>query len=228
MNDPRKDWKQALQPAAECISIERLAETLTPAEHEHVAHCVRCQTELALLHEFTDGETKADERSQVNAIVERLERGVHAVPSNVVPLASRRSARPARMLAAAAMLVIAIGLGYVALNREPAVNVTLTNTDVYRSSRIRVIAPASEEVAAPPAELQWETIASATSYDVQIVEVDQTALWRTSTRESRVVIPPQVRSMFVPGKTIQWHVSALRGAKAIADSGVQRFRVTVK
>jgi hypothetical protein len=228
VSDPRNDWKQALQPAAECISIERLGETLTPAEHEHVAHCVRCQTELALLHEFTDGETAADERSAVNAIVERLERGVHAAPSNVVPLASRRSAPRSSMLAAAAMLVIAIGLGYVALNHEPAVNVTLTNTDVYRSSRIRVITPATEEVTAPPAELQWEAIAGATSYDVQIVEVDQTVLWRTSTRESRVVIPQQIIAMFVPGKTIQWHVAALRGATSIADSGMQRFRVKVK
>jgi hypothetical protein len=228
VSDPRKDWKQALQPAPECVPIERLGGMLTPAENEHVAHCVRCQTELALLREFTDGETSADERPAVDAIVDRLERGAHAAASNVVPLASRRKTSGTRMLAAAAMLVIALGLGYVAINREPPVSITQTNTDVYRSSRIRVIVPATEEVPTAPVELRWEAIPGATSYEVKIVEVDQTMLWRTSTRESRVAIPPQVVALFVPGKTIQWHVTALRGAATVADSGVQRFRVAVK
>ena len=66
VNDPRKDWKQALQPAAECISIERLAETLPPAER-NILRLVLCdpgararQVEWASVARFVVASFRAD------------------------------------------------------------------------------------------------------------------------------------------------------------------------
>jgi hypothetical protein len=212
MTDAQMNWKRELQRTAECPEVDRLPGDLTPAEREHVAHCARCETEMALWEEFRDSE---------------LERRLGPGKSNIIPMMPRRKILPPRSLAAAAMLVLALGIGYVAQNREPSVDGALSRSDFYRSSRIKVTTPAGD-VAASPAELQWTPVAGATSYDVSVLEVDRTVLWHGSSQEPHVALPATVTSQFVPGKTIVWEVSARRGATVLAQSGSERFRVALK
>ena len=220
MSDARNDWKRELQPTAACIPIERLGEQLTSSESEHLATCPRCQAEMALFSEFENSETTAAEQSDVHAIVETLQ-----PKSNVVSIASRRRSQN-RLLAIAAALVIALGIGYVVENREPSINGPVTR-DLYRSSRVEVIAPVGD-LAAPPAELRWKPVSGADAYEVVVSEVDRTELWRATTNETHIALPDAIVRQIVPGKTLVWEVTAKRTGSAIQSSGAERFRVTTQ
>ena len=227
MSDAQMNWKRELQRTADCPQVDQLSGDFTAVEADHVAHCARCQTEMALWEEFRDGKTSLSEAGAVQWISSELQRRLGAGSSNIVPFAPRRKILPPRALAAAAMLVVALGIGYMAQNREPSVDGALSRTDFYRSSRIKVTTPVGD-VAASPAELQWTPVAGASSYDVAILEVDRTVLWQGKSQEPRVALPSTVTAQFVPGKTIFWEVTARRGATVLAQSGTERFRVALK
>jgi hypothetical protein len=227
MNDAQMNWKRELQRTPDCPQVDRLAGNLTPAEREHVAHCARCEAEMALWEEFRDGQTSLSEAGAVQWISSELRRRMGAGSSNVVPLAARRKVLPPRVLAAAAMLVVALGIGYVVENREPSINGgALSRQDFYRSARVKVITP-SGDVAASPSELQWTPVAGATNYDVTVLEVDRTVLWQGTSQEPRVTLPSTVTTQFVPGKAILWQVTARHGSTILAQSGTERFRVAL-
>jgi len=227
MSDAQMNWKRELQPTAECLPAERLSDALTATEQEHVAHCARCQAEQVLWNEFRDGKTSLREMEAVRWITSELRRRLATPSSNVVQLVPRRKILPPRALAAAAMLVVALGIGYVAQNREPSVDGGLKMGDFYRSSRIKVTTPTGD-VAASPSDLQWTPVAGASAYDVTVLEVDRTILWKMTTAEPRVALPSTVTAQFVPGKTIYWEVTARRGTAILAQSGTERFRVALK
>jgi hypothetical protein len=124
VTDARTDWKNELRPTPDCIAIERLGEILTPHEREHLAHCARCQAEMALWNEFDENEVRAEDEDDVQAIVRQLRHENAAGASNVVPISSRRAMWP-RAFAIAASLVIVVAVGYVMQNREPSVNVPI-------------------------------------------------------------------------------------------------------
>jgi hypothetical protein len=222
VSNPRLNWKRELEPTPNCLSIDRLAEALTETEREHVAHCARCQTEALLWKNFAEGATTPQEAAPVQAIASDLR--ARAQRWNVIPFASRKSVlRPGR-LAAAAMIVMGLTIGYVAENREPSVNVRLSRAETYRSATVETVSPAGDLVT-PPVELRWTPVAGASTYDVTVSEVDHTALYQMSTPEAKISLPSAVSAQFVPGKTIYWTVTARRGVTAVAQSGTQKFRV---
>lgn len=215
-------WKNELQRTGDCIPIERLSQDLTPAEHSHLAHCVRCQSELTLWKAMNAEETEA-EKAPVQAIASEVSKRL-GTSTNVVSIASRRRfIRPAS-LAAAATIVVAIAAGVLTQNREPAIDSTSTAITAYRSASVEIVGP-SGDLAAAPTALEWKAVRGATDYDVQVMEVDHTVLWHASTRELRIGLPSNVASQLVPGKTVLWQVRARRDQTIVGDSGVQRFRV---
>jgi hypothetical protein len=232
MSDAQMNWKRELQRTAECLPITRLSGELTAGEQDHVAHCARCQAEQALWYEFRDSRTSLSEAAAVQWISSELRRRFAApvsgeMPSNVVPMAPRRKILPPRALAAAAMLVVALGIGYVAQNREPSVDGAIRTGDFYRSSKIKVTT-ATGDLATSPSQLQWAPVAGASAYDVTVLEVDRTVLWKATTQAPSVALPATLTAQFVPGKTIFWEVTARSGNAVVAQSGTERFRVAVK
>jgi hypothetical protein len=226
VSQTREQWKRVLRPLGDCVAIERFGELMEPKEREHIASCARCHSEMELWKEFNDETTTPEEAEAVRWIADevahRRTSGAEARPS-----VSRRFATHPRMLAAAAMLFLALGIGYIIDNRAPSIDVPAGHNLEYRSAGIQVIAPTGD-VATAPTRLEWIAIPGATSYYVQIVEVDRAILWRVSTRQPRVDVPPAVSAQFVPGKTILWEVTARRDATVLAESGTQKFRVAVK
>jgi hypothetical protein len=212
------DIRNELAPTSECISIERLGQALTDRERNHLAGCARCQSELALWKEFEANEMRAEDEADVQAIVDELRRPNNAArANNVVPF------RP-RILAVAAMLVIAVAVAFLVENREPSVNMPIGGESAYRSAAVEVVAPKGD-VATPPSELRWNTVAGAKEYDVAVFEVDRTNLWHATAADTHVALPSSVVAQCVPGKTLLWQVTARRDATVIAQSGIQRFRV---
>jgi hypothetical protein len=212
-----EQWRQELQPTPDCIAIENLGSARTEAEQQHVASCPRCQAELALFESFHRDESTADSQWIAAELQRRL-----APPSNVKPFRPRRVFSS---LAAAAAAVVVIGAAVWMQNREPSIDTKGTTQTVYRTSRLEAIAPAGD-VAAAPRSLQWTAVPEATSYTVQLFEVDRTVLWKGETQAAAVALPAEVVARFAPGKTLLWEVTARRGTEVLATSGMQRFRVS--
>lgn len=221
-------WKRELRETPDCVPIARIGEELTAAERDHVAHCARCEAEVALWEEFRDASPTPDEGAAVQWIAAEVTRRRAESPSPVrQSWLSRRwfgVLSPQAVMAAAAVLIVAVMVGQL-VDREPAVVLAPSGADVYRSTRIQPIAPTGDLPQAPTG-LSWMAVAGADQYDVAILEVDRTVLWRGSTRDSRIDLAPNLIGRFVPGKTILWEVSARgRDGAVIAQSGTQRFRV---
>jgi hypothetical protein len=220
--------RNALEPTPECVDISRFGQELTGSEKAHLAECPRCEAEFALWREFEESTPTADEGAAVQWIVSDLRRrqssstAKRAFAHNWVAAFLRPS-----VLAAAASVLLAVGIGYMALEPEPPIARPESRGQVYRSEQIDVVAPVGE-VTSPPRELSWSNVDGATRYDVQVLEIDNTVLWQGSSSTAHVTLPSTLVRQFVPGKSVLWEVTARDAAGAsLASSGRQRFRVAV-
>jgi hypothetical protein len=217
-----------LQPTPDCISLDRLGTELTATERIHMDTCARCQAELALWQAFNEPSRDAAETEAVDWIVARLQRSCVASLGSAAPTLAQRfqTTRVRRLLGVAAAIMVAATLGYVVWDREPAVPPP-TGAQVYRTASIDIVSP-SGDVAGPPQELVWVASPAAARYDVRVLEVDGTIVWRATSLSPRVVLPDDVIARSVPGKTWIWEVVALdESGRAIAESGPQGFRVAI-
>jgi hypothetical protein len=221
--------KTELTPTGGCLAIERFGEPLTDDEKAHVHACARCEAELALWRQFTESNPTADEGAAVSWIVAELHR------RRAAPRAAEESAAAVRrrvrvgwrslMGVAAALAVIVIG--YFAWDPEPRIGAPTPGEQVYRTTTVDVIGPTGD-VPQPPTELAWTAVDGAVAYDVRVLEIDSTVLWRSSSASPRIALPEFVITQMVPGKTLLWQVSALdRAGATIAESGTQRFRIPI-
>ena len=222
--------KRMLQATADCIPVERFGETRTAAENEHVNGCARCQTDIALWQEFNDAAPVPDEGAAVQWVVAELRRRRQA------PLPARASGgmwrwllpSTGRLVTAAAALAGVVTIGYVMRDGEPAVRELQNAPQVYRTAQVQVVAPVGD-IAAPPRALEWVAVSGAVGYDVDVLEVDGTILWRGTSATPRIDLPSSVLAQLVPGKTVLWDVRARSASGAtVANSGTQRFRVELK
>jgi len=228
--------QSAFARTPECLPMERLAAYAaapgSPANASARAHletCPVCQTELALLEEFERGVVRPEEEAAVKWISARLKARAPAL----VPAAECTSWwkaffvapgwRTASVAFASLVLVVSAGL-YLRHDRAPLID-TRGGAEVMRSQSLGGMAPAGD-LAAAPAELRWEAVAGAVSYDVRIEEVDRTELWRQATTVPTVPLPAAIRVKLLPGKTVVWEVTARNAAgQVVAASGRHQFRV---
>lgn len=241
--------RAALLPSRSCATIEQLsrlcdrdhAGTAEARTAEHVAGCVRCRTELALLKQFETDVLRPDEEEDASWIVARLARDVpRMIAGEVLPKRNAPPGRPAgwrrfvnlrtvagSLAAASAAVVVAVNI----VGRDaspPALAPGATaGPEIFRSEEVILEEPAGD-VAVAPKLLRWHPAAGAYSYSVEVLEVDRTPVWSGESREPKLALPPPVRARMVPGKPFLWQVVAkdLAG-KSIATSQVQKFRVRI-
>jgi RNA polymerase sigma factor (sigma-70 family) len=235
VSDSCPQWQEELASKPDCIDLIRLGEELSAIEREHVEACPRCQTELRLFQGFHADSASPEELREGQWIAAELQRRLSPSASespsiesrsNVRAFTSRRRTFQSFALAAAAVIVIVIGSSYWMDNREPAIGTGPTG-NVYRTSRFEVVAPIGDLPEAPH-DLRWLAVNGATSYSVQIVEVDRTVLWSSETPNTSITLPVEVVARFEPGKSLVWQVTARRGSEVLATSGTQSVRVSVK
>jgi hypothetical protein len=222
----RGNLKQSLGATQDCLAPERLAEPLTDREREHVERCSRCQTELRLWHEFEQSEPVPEEGAAVQWIVAELARRHSPILEPATPWRLRWFTPAVRRWAAGVASIAMIATaGYLAWDREPAVPERTNVTENYRTGQIQTVQPKGDLRIAPQA-LEWMAPPDAVSYDVEILEVDRTLLWRATSSAPRIDLPSAVVRQLVPGKTILWEIRARNAANAvIAESGTERFRI---
>jgi hypothetical protein len=237
--------RAALSPSSDCVSIEQLSR-LCDRDHagsqdaraaEHVAGCPRCRTELALLKQFESAELQGEDEAEAAWIVARLERDVARLAAGeklsrrrwegAPPWNRRLNLRPlvGGLGVAAALLLVVLNVPLHERVAPPVPNDVTAGPSVFRSDALGVKGPTGDLDAAPQ-DLRWEPAGGATSYSVEVMEVDRTEVWSGQSREPRVALPASVRARMVPGKPFLWQVVAKDAAgNALATSEVQRFRV---
>jgi hypothetical protein len=225
-----KTLRAAVDPTATCVPLERLEGPLTRDEQDHIATCPRCQTELSLLEQFDSSTPARDEGAAVPWIVSELRRrrAGEAGESREARVGSGWLAglrwRPLGL--AAGVLVAAVVVGYIATDREPQLRDDTSTNVGYRTEQISVVAPVGD-VAVAPSELTWLAVPAAERYDIEVLQVDRTRLWRASSPVPHLALPASVIAQLAPGKTVIWEVNAVNASgTVIAVSGTQRFRVT--
>lgn len=224
----RAVWKDALAPLPECIPIQRFASPLADAESQHLATCPRCQAEMALWREFHDSIPRGEEGAAAAWIAQELRRRA-AAPKRWRPWWRPLMAVPAGRLsgALAAVLVLAAGLTMYTLRSPTGLPPRLSSEGPLRSQAVVLLFPLGD-LEARPGELQWQPVAAATAYRVEILEVDRHSLWNSETVQTHLAIPESIRTLMAPGKTLLWQVTARDRSQVLASSGLQRFRLKVK
>jgi hypothetical protein len=156
--------------------------------------------------------------------------------------ASRRiPARPWSLtrLAAAAILVLAAGLGFQLMRSAPPELPDPGRGEAVRGATIEVLEPLGD-LSDAPAELRWAPWNGAAAYRVRIVEVDGTVLWelrlpaaspaRPGTPFETALLPGEVRARLQRAVTYRWTVEALGPAASpdparLAVSEPAEFRI---
>ena len=235
----RKVLTGALRPGSDCLPIEQLGRyadgALSRDERDaaasHVDTCANCQAELALLHAFTTGLVRDDERAIVRSGVDALRRRESEIfgaqphgSSNRLrssPFGTRRA-----MLSIAAALLAVVSAYYLLIPRPPALpGETGSASDVTRALTVPVQGPSGDQATAPE-RFEWRAVSGAVRYHVQLLEVGRHELWSTDAIGTAVELPANARAQLVPGKTLLWQVTAIGPSNApIAESDTQRFRV---
>ena len=221
--------RSALRRSADCVPIENLDTPLDADARRHLDGCVRCQTEFALWENLRDAAPDAGDGAASQWIAAEVRR--RRAPSS----AAAKSAgwwtffAPRRALAAAAVVTLIASGVFVAWDRAPEVDPQSPAEGGYRGiDKIQPVAPL-DEVQLPPAELEWEAVENAARYEVTVLEVDRTVVWRGATPDPRIRLPQSIVSIIVPGKSLLWEVRALNPAGVgIGQSGTLRFRRSVR
>jgi hypothetical protein len=228
----------ALAGARDCPPLEDLERFLqegapTPLKR-HVDECSHCQTELQMLRSFTSNEVAVHERAAVDSIAARLRTGSNTV-STVRKAVEEDRSWWKRILAvrwltpATAALAVALVVAGVTIEvrraRQPALDTATGGAEVLRSSAIAILSPIGD-LREKPAEIRWEAAPNAARYRVRIMEVDHTELWSKETPAPRIDLPPGVKNLIVPAKTLLIQIAAFdaTGGK-VAESETVRFRL---
>lgn len=224
--------------------LEAEAGALSPDERraldEHAARCPACAAERDLARLFDAAPADADVRPEdLDFVVARLEEASPAGKPKVVPFpapsghrraeapprpATRWTSRPLVRFAAAALLVIGLGLGYRAF-QSPGPELPEPEIGVMRGGEVEAVAPIGE-LAEMPEELRWVLVDGAASYRVRITAVDGSVLWETTASVPSVDLPADVAGRLHRAVVYTWTVEALDpdGARLASSEPIQ-FRV---
>jgi len=240
MSNDRERLQNALGQTAECPEMEQLGRYadghVEPAQRrvveQHVAGCGHCQAELALLREFEAANVRPEEQRPVEWIRARLQ----ARAGEVYEGTSKPEARSwwqtifaPPMLGRAALvlgclLILVSGSLYLRRGSAPVLN-TGSGAEVMRSNDVLLLAPRGD-LAAAPTSFEWQAFPGAVRYQVQIMEVDGSELWRGETAVVQIAIPDLVRARMAPAKSMVWQATAFDASgRKIGESNPEKFRV---
>jgi hypothetical protein len=248
------DWLRAAynDPAAGCPPPESwLEEELaarTPEERRlleaHAAHCPACAAERDLARDFDAGAEAAGVRAEdVAFVVSRLEaaspvrtresarvvpfrapRQAAPPPQAAPPLAAPSRMRDWRRLAAAAVVILAAGLGFQLFRPAAPPLPAPQSGGVVRGGEVEAVSPLGE-VAGIPAELRWTPRPGASSYRVRLSAVDDTVLWEATVTAPPARLPAEVIRTLHRAVVYVWSVEALGPAgERLGASEPARFR----
>ena len=236
----RPQLRSALGPGSDCPPIEQLeslldsAADVPPALAHHAESCAYCRAELNLLRRFQSEDLDESEKEPVRLVTERLA----ARAEQIIPARPTVAAREpwwrtfwtspwpsaAAIAMAGVLIVLAVGLQW--RHSQPILHPpTGSNQEVLRSNLLSILSPVGDLRRAPQ-EVRWQAARGAAKYEVRLLEVDGSELWRAATAEDHIMLPSSVRLRIVPAKTLLCQVTAVDASgHVVAESSTVRFRL---
>jgi hypothetical protein len=165
-NFSERDWlRTSLERTPDCPPTGALESESAQA---HVVGCSYCRTELAMLKSFQNAAIPAQDRAAVAQITAKLRQQafgpVAAAPTRswIERIFGPGWMRPAALVVASALLVVAIGLE--TRRRPPVLDSSAGDgAPVYRSGTIVITSPVGD-LQSTPAQIVWEPRAGARFY----------------------------------------------------------------
>ena len=151
-----------------------------------------------------------------------------------VPLAARLKRELAavfnvRQLATAgiiSLIFLAVIIAVVPKRQAILPDFTLTDTETVRGSSITLISPVID-MNQVPSFFEWKKLGENVEYQISISNHE--LLWKTTTKENRVVLPDEIKAKMVPGERYSWQVKAFGpDGSLIAVSSRVQFLVSPK
>lgn len=195
--------------------LGKLGEKDTEAFEKHYFECAPCFAKLA-------------ERDEVVTVLKR-DRSVFALEERPV-IETRGAAWYHRALAfltprqwafagAAAVLLVAV-LTVTPLFRSAPPGFVLNGEDTVRGTSLTLISPVID-IGSVPAFFEWKALGADVEYQVSIY--NGSLLWKTTTRESRLSLPDDIKALMTAGQKYSWQVKAFspQGTLIAVSSRVQ-------
>jgi hypothetical protein len=232
-------FRAVLGPTRDCPSLDELSALISgerlAADNmtNHVRSCAYCRTELHLLQAFLA--KQSDSKPEMKAAELLRQRSKHifqqAFPMPA-PTPWWKAAFTVRRLAQAslAMAAVLLVVGAIAFFRAKTYQPEFetrnrTGQEVFRSGSFAVLGPAGD-LQETPKEVRWERLPKATSYQVLLLEVDGSEIWKAHTTEDHIELPAAVQVRIVPAKTLLAEITAFDSSgNKVGDTGIVRFRL---
>ena len=233
--------RRALGPMDDCPTIEEL-ESLASGEAiaksrwtGHLQVCGYCQTELRMMQTFL-AEKSREATPGAGTAAELLEKKrkeilkrAFLVPASVPWWKSAFTiGRIAQASFAAAAILVVVGavIFFRSTPSQPQLEArNQTGPEVLRSNTFALISPVGD-VQERPTEMRWEAVPGAASYQVRLLEVDHSEVWKANTKDTRIELPEGIRARIVPAKTLFAEVTAIDSSgKQIGGTELVRFRL---
>jgi hypothetical protein len=230
-----KIWQEAAAATKDCLPLETLEQIADNTSRDakataHLAGCVHCQTELAMLKNFEQSTPSADEGAAVAWIAAQLERRQSA------PVAQQKIARVpfwrtmfsvpylAGAAALAAVLIVGISLYHGNSDGPGKINPSL-GSGQFRSGAIHLVSPIADQSSAP-AEFHWDAVQGASSYTLELKDVAGITLASAKSSQNVLPVTPEMKAVMISGKPLKWRVTAMDAAGTeIANSSLEQFKV---
>ncbi|HYA49069.1 MAG TPA: hypothetical protein VEG35_05155 [Burkholderiales bacterium] len=179
-----------------------------------------------------------DKMSERNEIVQILkEEGVLSPPEPAKAERARLRAWPEQVFGSLTPLRLAVAgvsvgvvllAAWILIPRSGSVPppLVLTGDGTVRGGSIAVLSPVAE-VAEVPAFLEWKAVGEDIEYKVTLA--GKSPLMSASTKETRIILPDEIKTKMKPGQTYYWQVQAFRDDGAlVAESGRIKFKIAAK
>jgi hypothetical protein len=135
---------------------------------------------------------------------------------------------PRRLAVAGVSAALILLAAWLLIPRGGAISppLVLTGEGTVRGGAVAVVSPVSE-VRDVPAALEWKAVGEDIEYKVSLA--GKSPLMSASTKETRIVLPDEVKAKLKPGQTYYWQVQAFKADGAlVAESGRIKFWVRPK
>lgn len=188
---------------------------------EHALRCPACASERELARSFDESlSSESLSSDDVDWVVSRLEDRTRV---------ARRRVPPYWGLAAAAVVVLGIAVGLLAI-RTPGTTLPDPGSapSVMRGANIRMVQPIGDILDFPD-RFAWEAVAGAEKYQVRVKGVDGTILWEKTVRHPEANLPERLRNSLHRAVRYRWSVEAFdAGGELLAKSDAVDFLVVIE
>jgi hypothetical protein len=198
--------------------LEKLEEAEREAFQEHLFNCPSCFA-------------RTSDREEILHVIKTnpsLLTEPEGVPEKTRPFFGLRlwlaSFKPREWALAGLTACVSLAVLALLLTRPSDSPVFLLEDDTaVRGNAVTLISPVID-VGGIPSFFEWRVVGENTLYDLTLS--NHTVLWKTTTRENRVVLPPEIRAKMKAGESYSWQIKAFTAeGTLIAVSSRVRFTV---